>query len=186
MHVSDLTLCLRASYFKKAQPKPPTEKQMGFFLDGARRHEALEALGDLHSEVKIYALGVTGTIDMVEGRHPIEFKSTRAQKILSEHWFRQLGYYCALTGSSKGVLVVQRLNLPREDLQKEGVSPFEFYDVEYEDSEIRSFLLEIHEGRHRLERALEEMDAESLPKTAETWVCLNCLWKKECGELTPT
>lgn len=172
IHVSDLVLCLREAYFRKVCPKPPSETQLMFFLDGARRHSALESLSDVRTEVEVEGMGVVGTVDML-GNCPIEFKSTRAAKALPDHYFKQLGYYAALTGSSQGILAVQRLN-KRE-------SPFEFYSVEYDAVDIDGLKRDMSVKRASLESALESNSTEGLPMTEESWKCENCLYRAECG-----
>jgi len=95
IHVSDLIYCLREAYFKKTAPKELTETQLMFFLDGARRHVALQSLSGVECEVRVEGLGIVGTVDML-GTAPIEFKSTRARSGVPDHYLRQLGYYVEL------------------------------------------------------------------------------------------
>lgn len=142
-----------------------------YFLDGANRHRALQGISGVECEVKIKALGVSGSIDMMDDI-PIEYKSTRATNILSPHYFRQLGYYAVLTGKDKGVLVIQRIN------NKE--TPFEFYDVTWTNEELEAMRREIVERRDLIIEALKRSDPSKLPFMGETWKCENCNYKDVC------
>ncbi len=119
IHVSDLTLCLRQAIFRKLFPVPPTTKQIGFFLDGARRHETLQKLyqgedsAHVITEKKGFFEGVSFSIDIYH-KIPIEFKTTRANRAISEHWIRQLAYYMIASRSNIGILQVQRIRTEAE------------------------------------------------------------------------
>lgn len=89
IHMTDLVLCLRQSLARKLYPLPPTTKQLGYFFDGARRHQALQELygKDNVAEWKGEFEGVSYSIDVYDD-YPIEFKTTRANMALSDHWMR--------------------------------------------------------------------------------------------------
>lgn len=65
VHVSDLVYCLREAYYRKVDPVPFTERTLGFFVDGARRHRVLQELLGVESEVKVEKWGVRGSIDVL-------------------------------------------------------------------------------------------------------------------------
>ena len=171
IHVTDLIYCLREAYFRRVSPKPLTEDQLSFFLDGSRRHEALQYLSGVECEKPVRGLGIVGTVDIF-GNVPIEFKTTRGSGI-PKHYLKQLGYYCVLSGSQSGILVIQRLN-NRDN------PPFEFYRIEYTRDELLEMAGEIVHRRTILEKALKEGSPEGLPKSEESWKCSRCLWRDEC------
>lgn len=174
IHVSDLIYCLRQSFFNRTNPKKLNEATLGYFLDGARRHDVLQELSGMEFEKRVNKYGVYGSIDLFNGI-PIEFKSTRQSKGVSELYTKQLGYYCTLLGESKGIIVIQRL------LAKK--NPFEIYDVKYNEDDIYSFTRKIIEGRRFFDYALKNDDVISLSKTEHEWMCINCIYKKECEEV---
>ena len=171
--VSDLVYCLREAYYKKTTPKPPTAKQLGFYTDGARRHEVLEVLSELRREVEVEKYGVKGHIDMLKDA-PIEYKTTRMRKKLSEHYFLQLGFYATMTESSGGYLIVQRLMAEQD--------PWELYRVEWSEEEMLNFDCELYTRANLLRSALENKDPSTLPRVEEAmkWKCRNCLYQTEC------
>ena len=78
IHVSDLVYCLREAYFRKTNPVAFTEKQLGYFVDGARRHGELQNLLGAKNEVQVERFGVLGSIDVLLDK-PCEIKTTRAK-----------------------------------------------------------------------------------------------------------
>ncbi len=179
IHVSDLVYCLREAYFRKTEPKPPSEMELMFYVDGARRHHVIEVLSGQESEVEIVWEGVKGTVDMLE-HAPVEIKTTRANKSLPLHYFRQLGYYCAMLNTSTGYLLIQRLN-NREN-------PWECWKVTFSHDDLEQFKNEIIEKRDLLKKALEG-NPEILPKTdltnenGQPWKCRHCKYKESCAQL---
>jgi hypothetical protein len=78
---------------------------------GKGHHDFLEALKGAVREAEVERFGMVGHIDMLED-YPIEIKTTRQPieaKNVPSHYLRQLAYYCVLTGSEKGFLVVFHL-----------------------------------------------------------------------------
>ena len=108
VHVSDLVLCMRQALYRKLQPLPPTNIEIGFFLDGSRRHLILQSIyGRGIIERKVELEGVKGSIDIDDEGIPIEFKSTRSnlsRKQVSDHWVRQLIYYMLAINSTNSWL----------------------------------------------------------------------------------
>ena len=180
IHVSDIIYCLREAYWKKKDPQPQTVKTLSFFVDGARRHEALQELLNVDSEVEVEKHGVVGHVDMLEEALfnfiPVEVKTTRAQNNLPEHYFKQLGFYAVLLGVKCGCLVVQRV-VHKED-------PWEFYLVEWTREEIADLEDEMKYKSDLLQKSLENEIPETLPKVeqAMSWKCSYCLYKERCQE----
>jgi len=172
IHVSDLVYCLREAYFRRFEPAEPTLKQLGFFVDGARRHRVLQELLGVESEVKVEKYGVVGHVDVLL-EAPVEIKTTRARKALPNHYFRQLGFYAVMLDVPRGYLVIQRLN---------GDSPWEFYCVEWTEEEFRLLDQELKLRADLLRAALNFRDFHMLPRVEgdAAWKCRNCLYRQKC------
>ena len=176
IHVSDLVYCLRQAYYRKVDPKPPTIRQLAFFVDGARRHAALQALCGSQVEVQVERWGIRGTIDALNGDGPIEFKSTRAREATPDHYWTQLEYYMALTNARRGYLIIQRLNARRDE------DPWEFYLIERTPEELAQIGQEMRSKAQALRRALETRDPSRLPWPSRDmrWKCRNCPYRQRC------
>jgi len=184
IHVTELTLCLRKALYDRLSPAPPTEVQLGYFLDGARRHLALQYIHGGVSEYRIESsrLGVVGTIDLYEGG-PIEFKSTRTiRQIIPRHYQRQLGYYMLLTDAPEGRLIIQKIN-PR------GGESFLCSRANFESALERANLeRELFDRADEYGNALSEQNPSHLPRFFDEtdeknprWLCKTCLYKSRCG-----
>ena len=185
VHVSDLTLCLRQALFRKISPIEPTEKQIGYFLDGARRHEALQKLyqgndpAHIITEKKGSFEGVNYSIDIYHSI-PIEFKTTRASEGISEHWLRQLAYYMLATNSNVGILQLQRI-VPRTS-----ASIFPAYLLEFTNEEQRLYWYgEFLERKNAFINALNALSLDKAPiyRGEGTWVCNECQYRSKCDEI---
>ena len=172
IHVSDLVYCLRQAFYRKTNPKPFSERQLGFFVDGARRHKVLQELLNVKAEVKVERWGIRGSIDLLLDK-PLEIKTTRARASLPDHYFKQLGYYAVLVGVNGGYLVVQRLN---------SNIPWEFYQVIWAESEIVELRKEICVRAELLRQALVDGSANGLPKPdfGMEWKCKSCRHRDVC------
>jgi len=188
IHVTDLVLCLRQAVFRKLIPVPPGVKQLSYYLDGARRHEALQKLYSANdpahvvSEKKGIFEGVSYSIDLYF-QMPIEFKTTRAREAMPEHWIRQLAYYMLATDSNVGILQIQRIVPKDED------SIFPSYLVEFTNEGQRISWLE--EFRIRKDIFRKALDA-GMPQLApiyrgeNSWLCRQCPYKSRCDEIERT
>ncbi|HZW58265.1 MAG TPA: hypothetical protein VFF30_18395 [Nitrososphaerales archaeon] len=182
IHVSDLVLCLRQAAFRKLRPVPFTLKQLGYFLDGARRHEALQRLysqndpAHIINEKKGIFEDVSYSIDIYHSI-PIEFKTTRSNSVISDHWIRQLAYYMLAVNSNIGILQLQRIMARRED----GIFPA--FLVEFS-TEIQrtTWLREFRKRRDLLHNALVKKDPALAPieRGEGRWVCRDCQYSAEC------
>lgn len=175
VHVSDLTYCVRQSFFRKTNPQPHSLKTLQFFVDGGRRHEALQELLGVRAEVPVERFGVKGTVDILADA-PIEIKTTRAANALPEHYFKQLGFYAVLCGTNEGYLVVQRINCGDDG------EPWEFYYVQWSVDEIEGLEHELKDKSDMLRQALEIKDFSLLPQldSSMRWKCRYCLYSNEC------
>jgi hypothetical protein len=181
MHVSDLTLCLRKSYYSKTIPRKPTPETLGYFVDGSRRGFVIKGL--LGTKVATEEKdGIWFTSDSVdEAGNPIEIKTTRAAEGISPHYVTQLAYYMVLLVKHKGRLVIQRIGFRRNDM------PFEAYDYEFEPGEMERYRQEMYDKGDALRKALDERDASRVPSvrfdSENNWLCKTCPWSKECWEV---
>ena len=173
VHVSELVYCLRKAYFRRVQPKPVGLVELGFFIDGARRHAALQALFPQSVvEKEVRKLGVIGHIDILSDL-PIEFKTTRAMKnILKEHYVRQLAYYCVLANKESGALLIYSINDFKE--------PFHAYRITLNEDDFSMYERSLKLRRDLLKHALSKKDPSALP-AGESWECRHCPYFEECG-----
>lgn len=185
VHVSDLTLCLRQALYRKISPVPPSEKQIGYFLDGARRHEALQRLyqaddpAHILTEKKGSFEGVNYSIDIYHSI-PIEFKTTRASEGISEHWIRQLAYYMLATSSNIGILQLQRI-IPRGNEQI-----FPAYLLEFTSEKQRLYwYAEFLERKSDFINSLNALSPDTAPiyRGEGNWVCRGCQYRQRCDEI---
>lgn len=174
IHVSDVLYCLRLAYFEKTNPKPIDEVDLNFFVDGDNRHRSLQRISGLKKEVTLEKYGVVGHLDLFKNGEPIEIKTTRAAKGVSNHYVRQLGYYCVLANTNKGHLIIQRI------LNKD--EPWEWYAVNYNKEEIERLDSELKHDAELLQEALETQNIQGLPRTRYPWKCRYCKYYYECRE----
>jgi CRISPR/Cas system-associated exonuclease Cas4 (RecB family) len=170
--VTDFVYYLRKAYWRRVRPKPFSEQQLGFFLDGNKRHESLQFLSGLQCEVSVSRYGIRGRLDML-GEEPIEFKSTRARSggAIPTHYIKQIAYYCVLVGKDTCALITQHII--------EGC--FRFQKLVFSAEELASYERELVESRRLLEEALAKQDHSGLPP-GEPWQCRSCEYNEECGE----
>jgi hypothetical protein len=183
LHVSDLVLCLRKSLYRKLKPVEPTIKEIGYYLDGARRHEALESMYGAVAEKEVVFEGVHCTLDLLDNGIPIEFKTTRAAKAISPHYIRQLVYYMLALRSSVGLLQVQRINHPRaRDTQW---NPFPAYGVCLTEQQRKAWLEDFRRRRDEFNGALQAKDPSLAPiyRGDGEWICRECTYRAECDKL---
>jgi len=173
VHVSDLVFCLREAFFRRFMPVEPSLRQLGFFVDGARRHRVLQELLGVKCEVEVEKYGVVGHVDMLLDA-PVEIKTTRAKKALPNHYFRQLGYYAVMLDIPCGYLVIQRLN------NKE--NPWEFIRVEWSDREFQLLNRELKFRADLFRLALNQRDYRMLPRVGAdaAWKCRSCPYRSRC------
>lgn len=170
--VTDFVYCLRKVYWRRVKPKPFSETQLGFFVDGSRRHEALQLLSGLQSEVSVEKHGVRGRLDLL-AEAPIEMKTTRARSGggVPLHYLKQCAFYCVLAGKDTCTLITQHIIEGR----------FRFQKLTFSAEELLAYERELCEGRRLLEEALAKQDCSCLPP-GEPWQCRSCEYNEECGE----
>lgn len=169
--VTDFVYCLRKAYWRRVKPMAFSEQQLGFFVDGSRRHEALQTLSGLQSEVSVERFGVRGRLDLL-AEAPVEFKSTRARSGggIPLHYLQQCAYYCVLTGKDTCTLITQHII--------EGC--FSFQKLTFSAEDLASYERELVENKALLEEALTNHDHSGLP-CGEPWQCRSCEYNGDCG-----
>jgi hypothetical protein len=185
VHVTDLTLCLRQSLFRKLQPVVPNTKQLSYFFDGARRHAALQQLyGQGVIEKEIEFEGVRATIDILDNFGPIEFKTTRAKNAVSEHWIRQLAFYMVATNSRFGILQVQRI-MPGRQKSNEQENIFPAYLIELNEVQRGKWLEDFRERKQKFLSAYESKDVPRAPvyRGEGNWLCQECPYGTQCDKI---
>ncbi|MCG2717236.1 MAG: PD-(D/E)XK nuclease family protein [Nanoarchaeota archaeon] len=184
IHVSDL-LFPRATYFSKISPQPLTDKEVGYFVAGRAHHEVIEALAGnkRFRENTVTWNGIEGNIDFIENV-PVEIKTTRAQTVaspekLNKHYLDQLGYYCAMTDSNNGRLVIFYLGAREtaSDGKRVMTPKFKVFDIKYPDLE--SIRKDMISRKDLLMNAVKTKDFTSLPKCPE-WKCGSCKYRDKC------
>jgi hypothetical protein len=86
------------------------------------------------------------------------------------HYFLRLGFDCALTGNTKGRLLLYYVKVPKEDAK------LMVYDVNFKNLNIVKA-----EALRRLELLEKTTSPLQLPK-CPSWMCSYCDYKVECGE----
>lgn len=183
VHVSDLVLCPRQSLFRRFDPKPPTSEELSFYIDGAARHRALQALyGDGIAEHEVELEGVSCHVDIYDDR-VIEYKSTRGAKAVSEHWLRQVIYYLLATKTREGTLIVQRINYKKAKSGKP--TPFEVYTVSVTPLQFEHALEDFRSRRSAFLAALEAKDMKLAPiwRGEGDWLCRGCRFREPCDRI---
>ncbi|MDG6906999.1 MAG: PD-(D/E)XK nuclease family protein [Nitrososphaerota archaeon] len=186
VHVTDLTLCMRQALFRKLQPVPPSTKQLGYFFDGARRHEALQKLyGQGVIEKEIEFEGVKATIDILDSIGPIEFKTTRAKNAISEHWIRQLAYYMVATNSNFGTLQIQRILPGKQKGESQEENLFPAFIIELNKEQREKWHQDFKERKDRFLSAYQSKDPSKAPlfRGDNDWVCSECPYKAQCDKI---
>ncbi len=189
IHATDLVLCMRKSLAQKLNPTIPSTKQIGYFVDGARRHETLQKLygqGVMEKEVEFE--GVKCTIDILDNGTPIEFKTTRAKLAISEHWIRQLIFYMIAVNSNKGILQIQRImpsKRAKRKKEQEEENLFPAFVIELNEEQREKWHEDFKERKDRFLSAYQSKDPSKAPifRGENNWVCLECPYRAECDRI---
>lgn len=170
LFVTDFTYCLRKAYWRRINPKPLTEKTLGYFVDGNRRHETLQCLAGFKSEVSIQKYGLRGRLDMLN-EYPIEMKTTRSssQYGISPHYQKQCIIYALMTEQPIVCLMIQHIN----------ESVFKFYKMTFTKEELQQAESKLINEINLLKMALETKNPKELPYP-EPWECNFCDFKGDC------
>ena len=186
IHVSDLTLCPRESCFRKLDPKPLSNRDIGMFTSGKAIHEALQSLlkkyperFDIEKEIKFN--GIEGHIDLFDKTYhiPIEAKSARVKTMEKPkaHYITQLEAYMAITGAETGVILVQCLLNYNDD-------PFVEFEHTMTAQQRNQKLHELNEDATILKIGNAQKDPSLVRHIAYdadlNWKCRFCQYLKPC------
>lgn len=177
--VTDISSCLRASYYSFVYGKAPTEKMLiGLDNHAYFARHLSRVISDMYGvqcveEYDVEYGSVKGRIDlMCTGEHNfiIELKFTslpNESNVFVKAYERQLKYYMAITGIKRGYLVMMSFDFSKHKV------------VEYiiDDKERERLLREIED------RATTLLKSKQLqyppPYEKDAW-CGMCKWKNEC------
>lgn len=205
-HVSDL-IYPRKAFFQRTDPKPLTEDQTLYFIQGHSHHHVIEAILGPRKEGKAKGrsdagefkkAGIYFSPDLrgIESlkqtdkmlQIPTEIKTTRAQKTPDdsgthpkkafESYLKQLGSYMALMNKALGYLVV--LYISRRNPAGWGTRPaLRFYQVKLTEEERKEKKHELVSLAAQLTKCVKKKSPKELPLCPE-WLCRDCQWFKKC------
>lgn len=113
--VSEIATCLRASYYSIIYGKHATEKMVyGLDFHNFFANQLVYTIEQMYGvkcevEKEVEYMGVKGRIDVYCGDFIVELKFTNTvgrENTFYQHYVRQLMYYIAMSGVSKGYLVM--------------------------------------------------------------------------------
>lgn len=181
IHASDLMMP-RKGYWRRMEPVPPSDREVGFFLVGRVLHAFI-----LHEQTGAPVdLGKTddgSTVDpelllsyspdKVHGDHVEEVKTSRSYyeptKLADiETYLQQLLVYMAAKRLEKGRVTVFYINA--RDNTGKTTPQFRVYNVRISKDEIEWLRLQIRDQRNALADALQNKDHKALP-LCPAWAC---------------
>lgn len=174
IHLSDLLHPKRACW-QKVEPKPLTNDEILYFLQG-RSHEAafLHVSALKHGEQREH-LDILYTPDIFQG-FPCESKTRRAfpaeegrEAEVYDLYLRQVKGYCALSDIDMGWLHVWTV-AEKVDASHKTKPGLHCYEVRFDREELREYLKDLVTTKVILERAIDQRTPHILPD-CETWMC---------------
>lgn len=182
LHTSELVLCLRQSAYKRLDPRPATEEELGYYIDGNTSDRAFKSLYKQAKSGERDGVYFSPDAEDEDGRL-YEFKATRSNNGLASHFAKQLSYYLAQTDREEGRLIVRRLMTKFTEDWK----PFDAYKIEIDERERELLREEIKSRAYLLRAALETGRPELAPGVRKdsnlNWLCVKCKWKDTCWKI---
>jgi len=165
-HVSDLVFP-RKTYYERIQGRKITDKAIGFwFLGKAVGTEMQRILGKSFAEVEAVWKKVVAHIDHKD-KVLIEIKSSRKWTIPewpSPHYTRQIGYYCAMTGTkSAKILVVYPTAGRTYKGERSSTVDIAAWEVAFSAGELKQIQIDMEETIKRIETAIHKKTPDDLP-----------------------
>lgn len=192
IHASDL-LMPRRGYWRRRDPKAPTEREIGLYLVGKVLHafilsELTGGLVDLTltDEGSLFSqeLGIWYSPDKLGQGVPVEIKTSRgmypAKSVEDlETYIAQVLVYMAARGVTEGRIVVMYTNA--KDEARKTSPQFRVYQVHILPEELAALKLDIRRQRDDLVAALAAGDHTKLP-VCPAWACHpeQCAWWHQC------
>ena len=177
LHVSDVVYCLRKAFYRRTTGRPPTKKQLVWFLLGEISHKILQELGWEYKEYEISKDGLVGHIDIYDSAIIIEVKTTRKlyrlqfRKDVPETWMRQIMAYAYMLNKTEvDLLVVYDV-----------LATIESYHLKFTEKELEDNWNYLLKRKEILEKALETGVVNGiLPETEYKWECRDCEFRDIC------
>lgn len=192
IHTSDL-LMPRKGYWRRIDPKPISDREVGLFLVGKVLHAfILSELSEGHVDIRntdegsqySEELGLWFSPDKLGGKIPVEFKTNRgmypAKSIADlQTYLQQLLVYMAAQDVTEGRLVVCYTNA--KDESRKTSPQFRVYVVTISPEELEAVKYETRQLRDELADALARRNHERLP-LCPAWACHpeQCAWWARC------
>jgi len=182
LHLSDAVYCPIKAYNRMTGLEGTvSRKTAAYFTIGKALHIALE--GNFESkevvrEIKNPTKGLPDYqthIDVVEGKEPIEFKTTRkkirTEKDLAPTWIKQLTYECVFSNSKVGWLCVLEVITALVTVWK----------LELEANDLELARIELMKKFQLIEWAIRDENPHLLEiPNSLRWMCRDCLYKVDC------
>ena len=192
IHASDL-LMPRKGYWRKIDPQPLSDREVGLFLVGKVLHAfVLSELDPGHVDIRntdegsrySETLGLWYSPDRLRGNIPVEFKTNRgmypAKSIGDlETYLNQVLIYMAANDSLEGKIVVMYTNAKDESGK---TSPqFRVFAVTITPDELVAIKLAVRKVRDELADAVQTRRFDNLP-LCPAWLCHpeQCVWWTKC------
>jgi len=167
IHASDLIYPKKA-YWQRISPLPPTREEVMYWLSGQSHERIFLHISDLkHGGARQWE-GIWFSPDIMFD-FPVELKTTRRGYVVKEgeeaekykHYLKQLSYYCAMTNSTKGWLVVWYLTMITNN---QNTAPDLFaYEVNYTEKELENIRQDLLCLKNNLITAIDKRNPDSLP-----------------------
>ena len=178
IHLSDL-LYPKQAYWQKVKPKPPTFKDVQYWVAGRGHEDAVHRIQELkHVPDRVWN-GIYYGIDFFR-EHPIEMKTRRSylakegeEATRYESYIAQLLGYCACENIPKGELWVWSL-LEKKDAFR-SAPEFAVYEIEFTQEELEDEKQRLIDTKRTLLAAIGgDDDAYRSFKKCPDW---KCFWK---------
>ena len=192
IHVSDINLCLRETVFRRINPQPITDREIGFFTVGRSIHDSIQTLAksnpkyEIEKEINYVYEGITikAHIDLYdkENNIPIEAKTVRNKDIAEPKPFNidQLKMYMTLVDADIGYIIYQLL-LDYNDF------PFRVFEVRMTKEERTRMLEKMVDDSFHLQMNIDLKTPEDTRHVfndeTKRWKCTYCKYNLECTQM---
>jgi CRISPR/Cas system-associated exonuclease Cas4 (RecB family) len=195
IHVSDILLCQRETVFRRLNPLPITDRELGFFTVGRAIHEAVQQLAkyfpkyEVEKEINYEIDGIVlkAHIDLYdkENNIPIEAKTVRNKKVSPTDEPKpfnvdQLKMYMSLVDADIGYIIYQLL-LEYEDF------PFKIFEVRMSKEERTKMLEDMVTDALNLQMNIDMKTPENSKHVFfdkdKNWKCQYCKFSQECTDM---
>lgn len=198
IHVSDILLCSRETVFRRINPSPITDRELGFFTVGRAIHEAVQQLAkyfpkyEIEKEInyKVDGLTLKAHIDLYDSQNniPIEAKTVRSKRLgkagepeePKPFNVEQLKMYMTLVNADVGFIIYQFL------LEYEAF-PFKIFEVRMTKEEREKMLEKMIDDSFHLQMNIDQKTPENTRHVFfdenKKWKCQYCRFNQECTQM---